>query len=741
MRRIAVPIAIVMALLSLVGLNATTAYAAPAAPVSSNPNPGVGEKVTLTGDIGTPTKRSVELQKYSSGKWKKYASGTTTSAGLYSFTASTTAPSRAFRVYAKSASGLGSLTSAQVVLTTTPDDGEGPGTPPASGSLPAPVSSNPLPFAGQQVTLSGDTATSVARPIELQKYSSGKWSKYASGTTTPAGLYSFEASTTASSRAFRVYAKSANGLGSLTSGQILLTTQTDSVTLSIARVGNSVQASGIATPAIQGRLFALQYKSGSSYKAIGSKTAAAVDGTITFAPTPVDGTRSYRLVGDGVDGGPPVTSATVNFSPGPSKLGTNVIYVSTDNGKDPQIKGVGYTGAATIVAGTDVSAAIDVDTFAVRGNSTANKAKKPYKLKFTEKQKPFGMKADKTWVLLANYGDHTLIRSRIAFELGRKQDGLKWTPDERFTELFVNGKYAGSYQILQSIKIDKDRVNVNKTNGQVIEFDPHWKADGVPGFVGLSGQNFSWKDPDEFKNFDDGFQDPNGLTNAKIAAMKTKITNFEKVLYGSDKKKDWSKVNTATLDSEDDWTTYLDLSSAVDYYLVKEFTKDNDADFYRSNYFYTNNVDPAASDKLFMGPIWDFDRSAGAPPAGGTNIASPQGWWVRGQGSVNHDTNKIHWFTRISKDPRFLDALEARWSAKRGDYRYVATSGVSAAVSSLSTAAAENDRNLWGKSGGRYHSKTSSYSGEINWVRNWYKDRYNWVDKELSPSGSRNPIS
>lgn len=605
----------------------------------------------------------------------------------------------------------------------------------------APASSVATPFAGQEVTLTGDIGTPVVRSVELQKLDSS-WKKYVSGKTLADGTYSFKASTTAPSRQFRVFAKAEGGNPALTSDPITLTTQKDEVSLNIARVGNNFKASGVASPKIDGRLFALQYKSGSKWVQVGSKIAETADGKVDVT-SPVNGSKSYRFLGDAIPGSPSAISPTIAFTPGPSVLGTNVIYVSTDSGKTPTKKGIDYTGSATIVEGNTAGPTWDVETIAVRGNSSADKAKKPYKLKFTEKQKPLGMKSDKTWVLLANYGDHTLIRSRIGFELGRKENGLKWTPDEKFTELFLNGKYMGSYQFVQSIKIDSNRVKVDKETGQVIEFDPHWKEDGVPGYVGFSGQDFAWKDPDEFKTLDPedgGGQDPEGLTNAKIASMKTKITNFEKVLYGADKKKDWSTVDLGTLDPKDDWTTYLDLNSVVDYYLTKEFTKDNDADFYRSNFFYVNNVDPLSADKFFMGPIWDFDRSAGAKPAGSTTITSPTGWWVRGNGSANHNTNKIHWYTRIGKDPRFLAAIEARWAAKRGDYKYVAVSGVDAAVSSLGTAVAANDRALWGKSGGRYAPKSSTYSGEINWVRKWYKDRYNWMDAQLSHNGTEDPI-
>ena len=84
--------------------------------------------------------------------------------------------------------------------------------------------------------------------------------------------------------------------------------------------------------------------------------------------------------------------------------------------------------------------------------------------------------------------------------------------------------------------------------------------------------------------------------------MKTKIKNFETVLYGADDKKNWSTIHYATLLPKDDWKTYLDMDSALDYYLAREFTKDNDADFYRSNFFYTNNVDPIVDRQVLHGP-------------------------------------------------------------------------------------------------------------------------------------------
>lgn len=678
------------------------------------------------------------------GTWHEVPGQTdrkSTSAGLYTFSYVVTA-AQSVRVESSPANGKayigGEIVRTPEVTLTPLEPGE---TPPGPTT---PVSSVATPLPGQKVTITGNIGTAAVRTVVLQQYSSG-WGTYATGTTLADGSYSFTASTTSSSRRFRVYARAENGLAAVTSPELVLRTQKDTVSLVVSRRDGSTSnrlATGYASPVIAGRLYAVQYLDGSTWRQVGSKAPVSADGVVRIVFSQ-SGSRSYRLVGDAVDGSAQAKSRTVALASGPSSLGRRVIYVTTDSGSTPTTKGVDYTATAVLDDRTaaDDDLLVDVETIAVRGNSSATKPKKPYKLKFESKQKPFGMSSDKTWILLANYADRTLIRSRIAFELGRAQDGLEWTPREVFTELYLNGKYLGSYQLIQSIKVDKNRVPFGgssactiptglddcKFAAQVMEHDPHYVDDETFGFQGPSGMHYSYKDPDEFKTNDDGSPDLESLTNERMAMMKTKILNFEKVLYS----KSWDKVDFATLAAKDDWQTYLDLDSAVDYILTREFTKDNDADFYRSNFFYTKNYDPASPEKFYMGPIWDFDRSAGAHDPSSTGIHLPTGWWTNGSGSVNHDTNKIHWFTRIWKDPRFVDALEARWAEKRGDYEAVALTRVDAAVADLGANVAANDRAVWGSYGSRYAAKSSTYSGEVSWVKKWYRDRYLWMDSRL----------
>ena len=87
-----------------------------------------------------------------------------------------------------------------------------------------------------------------------------------------------------------------------------------------------------------------------------------------------------------------------------------------------------------------------------RGNATWSLPKKPYRLKFDSKVSLFGEKEDKSWVLLANYADKTLMRNQIASYIG-KNSLLEYTPSFHFVELILNGAYMGTYQLGEKIKI------------------------------------------------------------------------------------------------------------------------------------------------------------------------------------------------------------------------------------------------------------------------------------------------
>jgi CotH kinase protein len=595
----------------------------------------------------------------------------------------------------------------------------------AAPSSPAPpVSSVAQPYVDQAFVLSGKIGTSGVREVTLQHHASS-WKDDQTISTKSDGSYSFTAKTSKSEREFRVLAPATSSLPEVKSDVVTIKTRTDSVRLVLSRNRSTGLAIGTAKVENAGRHWALQVESG-SWTQVGSKVTEGTDGAVRAAFPIKSG--SYRLVGDPVakdiDGHdlPGATSDELSFKKGPSSLGKHVLFIATESGNTPKKKGKDYPGTA----GLDDAAPVVLETVAVRGNSTSTFDKKPYKLKFADSLSPFGLPKGKNFALLANYQDHSLVRTAVGMTQAQKLGGLQWTPHRVFTEVFLNGKYRGSYELIESVKIQQQskkndaRVDIDATKGVIIEINPD-PLKGTPGlFKGGHGMYYGFKDPDE-----EDADDPEAANAAKEKDMKAKIKNFESVLYGKDYK-----------DPVNGWRKYLDEDSAVDFYLENEFIKNWDGDFFRSTYFYTSSyADPNA--KLVMGPIWDLDRSAACKTSGTSSVVSPKGWWLDGSG-VGHsnqpyDVHKTHWFTRITNDKGFQKALKARWAERRATFKAVGDTGVDAAVSELGKNVAANDRDLWQDSQPpeRYLPRAKSYNGEVSFLKKWYQARYKWMNGKL----------
>ena len=609
----------------------------------------------------------------------------------------------------------------------------------AAVNAPAPTITPAAVLTGQTVHITGDITTPVSRKIELQYKSGSKWKKVVSGTTDVNGLYDFSQKIT-SAKTFRVSAAKASPNAAIVSDEATPIAPTaETANLTIVRNstnGDIADVTSTLTPAIEGRSVELQVQSGSKWNPVGSPLIEDADGKVA---TTLDITgvapftaKSYRLVAASSNGSTAFTGATYKFTPGPKTLGANVIRITVDGGVLPTSKSKEYTGSAVIDApGTANDRTEEITKFGVRGSSTSGYDKKPYKLKFDDSFKLFGMPdKGKSYTMLASYLDQSFIRDKVGLDLGRKlSPTLSWTPNSRSAEVFINGEYRGLYLITESVKIDDKRVKISPLTGMIMETDGTSVSDSKLGFLSTNKIAFAFKDPDEYLKAPDDPEE--GVTAAKLAAIKARTNAFESKLYSS---------SAATRnDPATGYPSFIDVNSAIDFYLVKEFTKDNDGDFYRSNYFYWDRPGdpeyPAADDKFHFGPVWDFDRSAGNvsdTDAGHKYVASPEGWYVRGTGTPSGRKNyKTHWFVQMLKDPAFDAALKARWLVIRDKFATVSTTDTAADAAAIGVGA-DNDRARWASTAKRYKARGSDYAGEISYVTKWYRDRYNWMDQQLA---------
>jgi CotH kinase protein len=403
-----------------------------------------------------------------------------------------------------------------------------------------------------------------------------------------------------------------------------------------------------------------------------------------------------------------ITSQNPNFVPTTTNL--PVLDITTDNAA-PIVSTTDYvSGSMSIAPLASSTDPVFSGTMEIKGhgNTTWALPKKPYKVKLDSKASLLGMPAGKDWVLLANYDDKSLLRDQVAFEVSRRVD-LAWTPNSQFVELYLNGQYQGNYQLTEEIKIDKHRVNIPEmddtdisgkslTGGYLLEVDTRGDPDDIL-FKTSRGVLFDLHDPDP--------DAPQQLTY-----IQNYMQQAEDALYSAD-----------FTDSATGYPKYLDQDSFIDWYLVNELFKNNDAVFWSSCWLYKDR-----SGKIFMGPAWDFDIGAGNINYNGND--DPTGWWLR-----SNPLPFTQWTKRLFDDPAFAAAVAARWKQLKTAQLDTLPVYIDENAAALSQSQ-ENNFRRWPILGQYVFPNAEvagSYQGEVSYLKSWLAQRIAWMDSQLDP--------
>lgn len=322
----------------------------------------------------------------------------------------------------------------------------------------------------------------------------------------------------------------------------------------------------------------------------------------------------------------------------PQKSNVPTLYIETENGAPIQSKNGDYVKAVIhLVDGDDVTV---YDKLGVRGrgNSTWGLAKKPYRIKFDKKQEFLGpdrAKA-KSWTLLANHADKTLMRNAVAACIGTFA-GQPFTAAAQFVDLVLNGQYLGSYQISDQMEIREKRVDIteqeeglgadqNITGGYFLEVDGF--ASSEPVYITTNkGLAITIKSPDE-----------DVISAAQIAYIKGYINRFEASLFSSD-----------FTDPETGYRQYVDESTLASWYISSELT--GNVDCFWSTYIYKEKDDP----KIYWGPLWDYDIAFNNCNRTGEVTNS-----LMIDKGFGDNLTKV-WVKRMWQDPWFANLINTKW--------------------------------------------------------------------------------
>ena len=372
----------------------------------------------------------------------------------------------------------------------------------------------------------------------------------------------------------------------------------------------------------------------------------------------------------------------------------------------------------------------------IRGSSSQMFPKKQYGVETRDETgndlsvSLLGMPSESDWILSAQYNDKTLMRDVITYTLTNSVG--RYASRTKYFELVINGEYLGVYALFEKVKRDKNRVNISKlestgvsgddlTGGYIFKIDKIEGSDTQGWYSTFAPYTGAWQKilyQYHYPKLED-------ITAAQKSYIRNYVLNFEA-----------NMMMPAYDDTVTGYSTILDVSSAVDYFIMNELTKNVDG-FRLSFYLYKDK--DSKNTKLFLGPVWDFNHGFGNSDY--YNGAIIEGWqltYLTSNASfmATDEFQTPFWWKRILQDKNFMSRVTSRWIALRKDK--LSLSRINSIVDSLVVHLSESQQRnfvkwpilnvyVWPNP---YIGGT--YANEIAYMENWIKERINWIDKELT---------
>ena len=379
------------------------------------------------------------------------------------------------------------------------------------------------------------------------------------------------------------------------------------------------------------------------------------------------------------------------------------VSIHTLDGEIPYDKEHEITSQLTIISDNGKNLLSEPGSTRERGNFSRGFPKKPWRIKFEKKQKVLNAPGKaKKWTLLNNYGDKTLMRNMIAFELSRRLE-MPYTPYGTTVDVLLNGEYKGCYQLCDQVQIHKNRVNITEmtpqdisgvelTGGYLVEIDAYAKDEA------------SW--------FNSNKRTPVTIKSPEDDVIVPEQSGYIKDYFNK---------------MESQWRNYLDLSTFLRHFLVGELSGNTDT--YWSVYMYKERED----DFMHTGPVWDFDL-AFENDSRTYPINSKTDYIYRSGGSYTGNMKRFVDDIVINDNDAQKQLLDI-WTEAR-EKGLNAENIIAFVDSTANELQASQDLNFkrWPILNTKVHQNPKtygSYEAEVENVRNYIKERFTWMDDRV----------
>ena len=350
----------------------------------------------------------------------------------------------------------------------------------------------------------------------------------------------------------------------------------------------------------------------------------------------------------------------------------------------------------------------------IRGSTSQLFAKKQYAFETQNEDSSnnnvslLGLPSENDWILYAPYSDKSLIRNILAYKLSEMLG--HYAPRTKLCELVLNGEYMGVYVLIEKIKRDENRVDITKleegdivgddlTGGYIIKLDK---------ITGNYCYGFNTNIVNTFVQYE--YPDCDKIVYAQKMYIINYLNSFEEALFSD-----------TFADTVIGYRRYLDLNSAIDYFIVNEISKNIDA-YLLSTFIYKDR--DSKGGKLKYGPVWDFNLAFG-------NANYSNGYKTNG---LIAPTRHL-WWNRLFEDTTFNCTLKERWIEVRKNQ--ISDSQIIHIIDSLTQYIDESqkrnfvrwdilDSHIWPNYYVGY-----TYENEIVYLKGWIINRLGWLDNEV----------
>ncbi len=414
--------------------------------------------------------------------------------------------------------------------------------------------------------------------------------------------------------------------------------------------------------------------------------------TAVSGVTVVDFTKPVTLTVNGVQSSVSYTIYVHSFT------GLPVLWVET--GSRAEIEHVNWNYKAsfklvedvrTRAAGDVLSKIVDIkvippfQTYFSELSSKNELDKNNYIITFGESMSLFGEKSNNNYELFGNKGDRSMLRNQTGYFLGSISN-LEFTPKYHFVELMLNGLYYGTYMLGDLIESSKSRVDIS-INGYLFKIDE--QNSGVRMFVNNIENPVSVLSPSMITG-DDNY---------------TYIQNYMNEVAGALFSSDFTSTTTG-------WQKYMDMDSFVDWYLINEILKNENAAFKKDCYMFMKK-----DEKLMMGPLWNFETSFG-----NGKDSSETGFVVK----------STKWFSRLFEDPAFVEKVKDRFAYFYSHKSDIITEMNENAVYLKYAVQENNNKWLLYDTSGTSLNSWILYQNEIDTMKLWLDKRMTWLNNAIS---------